>query len=97
MRYLVIERGDYPRKHKDEYKRDLKLVEHVLKHHPETWDTYHGKKDGYFDIIEMEINEMHNKRANSPHHEYVRELIHVAAACINAHHAMTCEEDKYDF
>lgn len=76
----------------DKFERDFKDVEEVLEHKPNTWHKYHGKPHGYFDTIKMEYDELMACKEAGDHPGIVENLEHVAAACIDAHHAMTCKE-----
>lgn len=65
------------------------MVETVLDNPPSTWEAYKGKVDGYWHIVDMEEGELANARAavkggTRTEKAVVKELSHVAAACINA-------------
>ena len=96
MRYVLVSmRG--PRtpepeaKHTEsKYDRDCDKVEKVLESPPATWHPYKGSKDGFFSIIEMELAELHRAHAANEYHGVIENLVHLAAACLHAHHEMTC-------
>ena len=76
----------------DSYQRDWKATRKVIKHPPHTWDKYKGVPNEFDSIIEMEIKELMECRATKNYSCYVENLLHVSAACLYAHHAMTCKE-----
>jgi len=80
--------------HHDKYQRDYDAVSKGLRDKPATWAQYEGDPHEYRNIIEMEIGEMNVAKARGIHHEYTESLIHVAAACLCAHHAMTCKDGE---
>ena len=76
-----------------EYRRDWLAVEKVVKHPPHTWSKYEGTPKEFESIIEMEMDELTKCHTSGDYHCYVENLLHVAAACVHAHHKMTCKED----
>ena len=74
------------------YKRDLHSVDKVLSSKPSTWAKYQRTPKEYKDIIDMEVAELQQCDKSGNYHCYVENLLHVAAACLYAHHHMTCKE-----
>ncbi|MGL4755977.1 MAG: hypothetical protein ACRCXB_26770 [Aeromonadaceae bacterium] len=90
MRYaMVIRKG----KQVSRYARDFHEVQEVLSDPPKTWLTYESDPQKYQKIIDMEHAEMAAAKAIGDHHAYTENMIHLAAALLCAHHAMTCKED----
>lgn len=74
----------------------IKTVKQVLADPPSTWDAYEGKTGGYWHIVDMEEGELANARAavkggTKTEKAVIKELSHVAAACI---HAINCITTK---
>lgn len=84
MRYLLVQ--------PDRYSRDWKATKKVIQDPPPTWHKYRGVPDEFESIINMEIKELMECHASRNYSCYVENLLHVAAACLYAHHAMTCKE-----
>lgn len=82
----------YMLKKRDKFARDLRAVDAVMHDHPHTWHEYHDDPQKYQKVIEMELEELHRCKAEGDHHCYTENLLHLAAACLVAHHAMTCKE-----
>ncbi len=80
------------RKSTDRYQRDFDNLSRVMRNPPQTWSQYDSDPQKHRRIIEMEIGEMNSAKERGDHHGYTENLIHVAAACLYAHHAMTCKE-----
>lgn len=76
----------------DKYLRDLRDVDRVMHHKPKTWREYQGDPKRHQKIIEMEMEELERCKSEGDHHCYIENLLHVAAACLIAHHDMTCKE-----
>lgn len=74
------------------YQRDIDEMCEVIYNPPHTWSNYHTDPQRYQKVIDMEMQELHECKAMGDHRGYTENLIHVAAACIAAHHAMTCKE-----
>lgn len=90
MRYaMVIRKGKLVSRHA----RDFHEVQEVLNSPPKTWAAYEGDPQKYQKIIDMEHAEMVNAKMIGDHHGYTENMIHLAAALLCAHHAMTCKED----
>lgn len=79
-----------------DYERDFECVEHVLMDNPETWAKYAKSRDGWMDTISMEMSELRHCKVDGDYNGIVQNLLHVAAACIKAHHTMTCDR-KADY
>lgn len=82
--FLLIERNDMA--------GDFKAVSRVLRHPPHSWDKYADDPKKHSKIIAMEAQELKECMEEGDYHCYVENLIHVAAACLSAHHAMTCDK-----
>lgn len=87
MRYVVMRS---PRDSR--YKRDMHEVKEVLASPPHTWAAYDADPQKHQKIIDMELSEMMTAKAAGDHHGYTENLIHLSAALLSAHHAMTCKE-----
>ncbi|MEG1651936.1 MAG: hypothetical protein RR390_00410 [Hafnia sp.] len=90
MRYAMIVKGG---KHVSRYARDFHEVQEVLNNPPKTWAAYDSDPQKYQRIIEMEYAEMVTAKSVGDHHGYTENMIHLSAALLCAHHAMTCKED----
>lgn len=66
------------------------MIEEVLEHTPETWIKYRGVKNGLWDIIKMEFEELKEAKARGNHEEFTTALAHLAAATEHALSEMTC-------
>lgn len=86
MRFMMIT--------KNQFKRGMLAVESRAEHPPVTWSRYHGEKDGHFDIIKMEHTELEHARESGNHAEVLNELLDLAAACVCAYQAMTCDKGR---
>lgn len=76
----------------DRYSRDWKAVEEIIHTPPPTWTRYKGTNNEFESLISMEVKELMECYSESNYSCYVENLLHVAAACVYAHHAMTCKE-----
>ena len=76
----------------DRFTRDFNSVSHVLHHKPSTWSKYKNDPHEFKQIIDMEIAELHSCESSGNYHCYIENLLHVAAACLYAHHNMTCKD-----
>lgn len=84
--------GKDAEQHHGRYHRDFEEVKRVMHNPPPTWAQYEGDPQKHRKIIDMEIGEMNAAKERGDHRDYTENLIHVAAACLCAHHAMTCKE-----
>ena len=63
------------------------VFDHVherMEHHPPTWDSYMGSKDGAMSIVEMEYKELMARKAEGSTAGIKKELTDLAAACAHA-------------
>lgn len=74
------------------YQRDIKAITKILNAPPKTWAVYAADPNKYQKVIDMEHAELEECRVSGNYACYVENLLHVAAAYIAAHHAMTCKE-----
>lgn len=88
-RYVMIKSGGA---HASGFDRDMNEIKKVIANPPHTWATYEGDPHKHQKIIDMEYSEMMAAKASGNHKMYTENLIHVAAALVAAHHAMTCKE-----
>lgn len=90
MRYAILVKKA---RKVDRYGRDFHEVREVLAEPPKTWAAYSHDPQGYQRIIDMEHAEMVAAKTAGDHKSYTENMIHLAAALLCAHHAMTCAED----
>lgn len=74
------------------YTRDFDALNEMIHNPPHTWDAYPRNGDGFMDIITMEFNELRKADKEGNYRGTVENYLHIAAACMAAHHRMTCDK-----
>lgn len=72
--------------------RDFDALYHTMLNIPHTWDAYPKNGKGYMDIIRMEYEELLKADREGDYRGTIENFLHISAACLAAHHLMTCNK-----